>query len=472
MVRVLSQNGLESRMNPEIPEKQAGAAPSIMTVSELNRAVGRLLEISFPLLWVQGEISNFTRAASGHWYFSLKDREAQVRCVMFRGRNQALDWVPREGDHVEARAVVGLYAARGEFQLGVEQLRRAGAGSLYEAFLRVKAKLEAEGLFDAGRKRPIPVFARTLGVVTSLQAAALRDVLSTIRRRAPHVRVIIYPAPVQGRDAGAKLAEAVHRAGVRAECDVLLLVRGGGSIEDLWAFNDETLARTIVACPVPVVSGVGHETDFTIADFAADLRAPTPTAAAELAAPDRGSWQVRVDRQRAQLARLMKRRLSDSVQDLDYLQRRLKSPLQRWRESRARVVELARRLVAGTASRQASASERLRYLQSALARARPAIDARRAQVLELSRRLTERSARRLSASARALELAQARLVLLDPQAALLRGYAIVTDQSGGVVREAGQLSPGQAVGLRLAKGSAQARIERIESAAVTGPSKS
>ena len=250
------------------------AARETLSVSQLNRAVAALLERGLPPLGVVGEISNFTRAASGHWYFTLKDAGAQVRAVMFRGRAQGVGFVPREGDRVEVRALAGLYAARGDFQLTVEAMRRAGAGDLYQRFLQTKERLQREGLFEAERKRALPALPRAVGVVTSPQAAALRDVLTTLRRRAPQVPVILYPSAVQGADAPAGLLAALVAAGARGECDVLLLVRGGGSIEDLWAFNDEALARAIAASPVPVVSGVGHETDFTIADFVADARAP------------------------------------------------------------------------------------------------------------------------------------------------------------------------------------------------------
>ncbi|MEO6354767.1 MAG: exodeoxyribonuclease VII large subunit, partial [Burkholderiaceae bacterium] len=241
------------------------AAAPILSVSALNQAVARMLERGFPLTWVTGEISNFTRAASGHWYFTLKDSAAQVRAVMFRGRAQYADFIPKDGDRVELHTLVTLYAARGDYQLNAEAIRRAGVGNLFEAFQQLKEKLGAEGLFDPARKRPLPLFARTIGIVTSPQAAALRDILSTLQRRAPHVRVLLYPTPVQGEGAGAKIADAIRLASNRGDCDVLLVCRGGGSMEDLWAFNDEAVARAIVDCNMPVIAGVGHETDFTIA---------------------------------------------------------------------------------------------------------------------------------------------------------------------------------------------------------------
>ena len=263
--------------------------PHIISVSELNRLARDVLEQSFPLFWVSGEISNFTRAASGHWYFSLKDESAQVSCVMFRGRNSYLDWSPKEGDKVEARALVTLYEARGSFQLTIEFLQRAGAGALFEAFEKLKTKLQQEGLFDAAFKQAIPAHPKQIGIVTSSDAAALHDVLTTLRRRMPNIPVVIYPTPVQGKGASTQIANAINSAHQRNECDVLIICRGGGSMEDLWQFNEEIVARAIANCKIPTISGVGHETDFTICDFVADVRAPTPTAAAELASPSRES---------------------------------------------------------------------------------------------------------------------------------------------------------------------------------------
>ena len=260
---------------------------AVLSVAELNLQVRQQIERSFPILWVGGEISNFVRATSEHWYFTLKDAKAQVRCAMFRNRNQNAEWIPSNGDAVEVNALVTLYESRGEYQLLVETMRRAGLGALYEKFLKLKSALEKQGLFDAARKRSLPTFPKRIGIITSPAAAALRDVLTTLKRRAPHVSVILYPTAVQGSGAAAEIVQAISSAGARAECAVLILCRGGGSIEDLWSFNEEIVARAIAVCPIPIVSGVGHETDFTIADFVADERAPTPTAAAQRVAPDR-----------------------------------------------------------------------------------------------------------------------------------------------------------------------------------------
>ncbi len=259
---------------------------AVIGVAALNRTARDLLEHALPLMWIRGEVSNFTCAPSGHCYFTLKEAGAQVRCAMFRSRARLLDWQPQNGMQVEVRALVTLFEPRGEFQLNVEAVRRAGLGALYEAFERLKARLAAEGLFDAERKRPLPRFPRAIGIVTSPRAAALRDVLIIIARRMPCIPVLVYPTPVQGTGAGAFIAEAIQAASRRAECDVLIVCRGGGSIEDLWAFNEEIVARAIHACAMPVIAGIGHETDFTIADFVADHRAPTPSAAAETATAD------------------------------------------------------------------------------------------------------------------------------------------------------------------------------------------
>lgn len=317
------------------------AAPPVLTVTALNNQVARLLERSFPLTWIGGEISNFTRASSGHWYFTLKDDAAQVRAVMFRGRAQYAGFVPREGDKVEVRALVTLYGARGDYQINVEAIRRAGVGQLYEAFLRLKEKLSAQGLFDQDRKRALPLFTRSIGIVTSPQAAALRDILTALKRRAPHVNIVLYPAPVQGQFAAEKIAQAIMTASQRAEVDVLLVCRGGGSIEDLWSFNEEVVARAIAACSMPVIAGVGHETDVTIADFAADMRAATPTAAAELAATPRDDWMGSLAADATDLRRAMRRQLSEANQGVDNLSRRLLSPTAQIAHQRLKLRALA-----------------------------------------------------------------------------------------------------------------------------------
>ena len=390
----------------------------ILSVAELLRSVRDTLERRFPLSWVRGELSNLSRAPSGHLYFTLKDASAQVDCVMFRSRAATLDWEPREGVQVELRALPTLYEPRGRFQLTVEGMRRAGLGPLYERFLRLKEKLGAEGLFDPAAKRALPAHPRRIGIVTSLAAAALRDVLTTLSRRNPAIEVIVYPAPVQGEGAADRVATMLARASRRAECDVLLLVRGGGSIEDLWPFNEETVARAIRACRIPVVVGVGHETDFTIADFAADQRAPTPTAAAELASPARAELLGRLADCVRCLAREMLRKIQYASQRLDGSTKRLVHPAARLRANRDLVVQLKGRLAFGVA-------HRLHRCQAHLAR--------------------------LGAT----------LASVDPTAVLARGYSITSDAQGQVVRRAASVVPGERITTRLAEGSIESEVRKV-----------
>ena len=392
------------------------AAP-VLSVSALLRSVRDTLERRFPLAWIAGEISNFRPAASGHWYFTLKDEAAQVDCVMFRSRAAALDWEPAEGMRVEARALVTLYEPRGRFQLNVEHMRRAGLGPLYERFLKLKARLEKEGLFDPAAKRPIPEHPRTIGVVTSLQAAALRDVLTTLHRRNPAIPVIVYPVPVQGEGAAARIAAMLAKAGARAECDVLLLVRGGGSIEDLWQFNEEAVARAIRASKIPVVVGVGHETDVTIADFAADRRAPTPTAAAEMVSPSRAELLARVAELAERATREALRRIEYAMQMVDALAKRLVHPRERLRTSAQLLEQLTVRLVLASA-------RSLDQLEAQLAR--------------------------LKAS----------LASLNPAAVLERGYSLTRDARGEVVVDAARVTEGERLTTTLAKGWLESEVKK------------
>lgn len=436
---------------------------SVITVSALNQAVAQLLERNIPLTWVSGEISNFTRAASGHWYFSLKDHAAQVRAVMFRGRAQYADFVPREGDKVEVRALVSLYAPRGDYQINVEAIRRAGVGNLYEAFLQLKAKLAEEGLFDPARKRPIPGFVRRIGIVTSPQAAALRDVLSTLRRRAPHIEVILYPTPVQGEGAAEKIAQAIATASARQECDVLLVCRGGGSIEDLWAFNFEIVARTIYHCSMPVISGVGHETDFTIADFTADLRAPTPTAAAELAcATTRNDWLEQIHQSQQDLRRSMQRQIASQAQTLDWFTRRLPSPLALIERKREQLQSCMQRLRFASQRPFQNSQSRLAQLQTRLKANAPDIATRRLHLAASQRNLSEAMLRQIASNKLLLEHKQAQLELLNPQRTLERGYAILSDRQGKLIRSSADLQANSVITVRTAKDSAQVGISTVQ----------
>jgi exodeoxyribonuclease VII large subunit len=450
----------ESRMALGSELADSVSARSPLTVSALNRAVAGLLERSFPLVHVQGEVGNLTRAASGHWYFTLKDDIAQVRCVMFRGRNSLLDWAPREGDEVEATAIVSLYEARGEFQLNVEFMRRAGLGRLYEEFLRLKQRLAAEGLFDLELKRPLPRLPMTVGVVTSLQAAALRDVITALERRAPYVRVIVYPVPVQGAGAGAEIATMLARVSGRRDVEVVLLVRGGGSIEDLWAFNEEVVARAIRACTLPVVVGVGHESDITIADFAADVRAPTPTAAAELVAPSADALRESVANQLRHLALQLQARLQAASQRIDFAQRSLATPRAPLAAYDARIALLRTRAAGAIAQATAQAATRLQAQRSRWLQARPSRDpegllGRRSRLVALGNAV-------LTDSAMRLRPLMARLATLDPMAVLRRGYAIALDDTGRAVTRAQDLAVGAPLRLVLSEGAAGVRVESLQ----------
>jgi exodeoxyribonuclease VII large subunit len=433
----------------------------------LNRLAREHLESAFPLCWVAGEISNLTYAASGHVYFSLKDTPAQVRCVMFRTRAQLLGWRLENGQHIEARVLVTLYEARGEFQLNVEAARQAGVGNLYERFLRLKEKLAAEGLFADECKRPLPVFPRCIGIVTSPQAAALRDVLSTLRRRAPQAAIVLYPTPVQGEGAAAQIAAAIRAASERRECEVLIVCRGGGSLEDLWAFNDEDLARAIRACAIPIITGVGHETDFTIADFAADRRAPTPTAAAELAAPERSALIARLLHQRRALHRQVQQSIDQRLQHLDWLAQRLLRPAQEFARRRDHLVNLQRRFDSGLAQAGARGRAALASLTRRLILA-PPDTMRHARRLEaLSPILRGAWQRTMHGRTGDLERLAASLAHLNPDAVLARGYSIVTNEAGVIVRDAGSLEPNDTIAVSFHRGRALATVASVQKGAVT-----
>jgi exodeoxyribonuclease VII large subunit len=433
----------------------------ILSVSELNRLARLALEKALPLCWVGGEISNLTRAASGHWYFTLKDAQAGVRCAMFRNRNQFVDWQPREGDRVELRAQPTLYEARGDYQLIVEAMRRAGAGALFEAFLKLKAKLEQEGLFAPERKRALPPYPRAIGVVTSPQAAALRDVLTTLKRRWPAAVVVLYPSPVQGAEAPAGLRAALGLAASRGECEVLLLVRGGGSLEDLWAFNDEHLARAIAASPIPVISGVGHETDFTIADFVADLRAPTPTGAAQLAAPDREELAQHLDHLNQRQRHARRRHLDALAQRLDSLSRRLRHPAQHLAAQRRHLGHLADRLRLARRAQTERARQKLSRLRERLLAGKPDVTASRERLIRAQAMLARAWANHPDRN-RLLALSS-HLAHLNPQAVLARGYSITRDAQGNVVRDGASLKDGDRLDLTFARGQARVQVTSKDS---------
>ncbi|HTD89041.1 MAG TPA: exodeoxyribonuclease VII large subunit [Burkholderiales bacterium] len=434
----------------------------VISVGELNRLVRAAIEQNLPLLWVAGEISNLRRYDSGHWYFTLKDAAAQVDCVMFRHKAQHMDWQPTDGMKVEVRALATVYEARGKYQLNIEAMRRAGLGALYEAYERLKAKLEAEGLFAETRKREMPQFPRAIGVVTSLQAAALRDVLTTLQRRMPSIPVVLYPTPVQGEGSAAKIMQAIATASTRAEqdqCDVLIVCRGGGSIEDLWSFNEEVVARAIHACSIPVVTGVGHETDFTIADFVADARAPTPTAAAELVSPDRTKLRAQVMQLRGQLTRGTRRALEDHMQKLDYLQRRLMHPGERIAERQRHLVHLANRLTGAYRHADVARVWTVRTAAQRFKTTRPDLRGFERHVTDVGRRLHEAFARGLERAHARLARSESHINALDPQRMLERGYSIAQAANGVVVRDAAALAVGDEIRVTFARGAALTEIK-------------
>ena len=440
------------------------AAPrrDVYTVSRLNREVRSVLERGLGVIWVQGELSNFSQPASGHWYFSLKDRGAQLRCAMFRMQNSLVGFTPRDGAHLLLRGRLSVYEARGEYQLIVEHLEEAGVGALKREFERLKTRLAAEGLFAPERKRALPRFPRRIGVITSPSGAALHDILKILARRFPPAAVLIYPAPVQGAAAVPALVAALASAGARAECDLLILARGGGSLEDLWPFNDERLARAIAASPLPVVSAVGHEIDFTIADFVADVRAPTPSAAAELVVPDRAACLEAVRRMAERLALSMRRELRALQTRVEGARRRLSlaHPGARLVQQTQRLDDLTLRLAGATRARVQRDGLRLAELHRRLTHCSPdrRLAQQRSRHQDLLLRLRHAASGRVAVAAQRLALAQRGLNAVSPLATLARGFAIVTRADGELVTEASKVTPGEAIEARLAHGILSARV--------------
>jgi exodeoxyribonuclease VII large subunit len=440
----------------------ASPGHDVYTVSRLNREARGILERGFGVVWVQGELSNFSQPSSGHWYFSLKDRDAQVRCAMFRVRNATLGFTPKAGQHVIARARVSLYEPRGDYQLIVDHLEEAGLGALQREFERLKAKLAAEGLFASERKRALPRFPRRIGVITSPSGAAIRDVLNILARRYPPAAVLIYPASVQGAAAVPAILEALALASARAECDVLILARGGGSLEDLWAFNDERVARAIRACVIPVVTGIGHEIDFTIADFAADARAPTPSGAAELVAPDRRACLEALARTAERMSVGMRRELRALESRFEHAGARLRQghPGMRLAHQAQRLDDLEQRLAGAVRAVLHVGAHRLSESFTALVQRSPERLAREYQRREeaaegrLERAVTEYLAQRTHR----VDLARRILETASPLATLARGFAIVTRAGGSLVTEASKVAVGEQIEARLARGRLRAKV--------------
>ena len=450
---------------PVNPDDRVRAEPvrDVYSVTRVNREVRVLLERGLGVLWVEGELSNFSQPSSGHWYFSLKDRDAQLRCAMFRMKNSLVGFTPRAGAQVLVRGRISVYEARGEYQLIVEHLEEAGIGALRREFERLKAKLAAEGLFALECKRSLPRFPQRIGVITSPSGAALRDILHILARRYPPARVLIYPAAVQGAAAVPALVAALQTASARAECEVLILARGGGSLEDLWAFNDERVARAIRACRLPVVSGVGHEIDFTIADLAADARAPTPSGAAELVVPDRNACLEVLARTALRLDAGMRRELRANGARFEGTERRLQlaHPGVRLQQQMQRLDDLAQRL--SGAARAGLHRDQMRVAQSItrLVRRSPdrVVREYRARHQGVEARLDHAAKECLSRAQHRLALAQRALNTVSPLATLTRGFAIVTRAaSGALLTDAAAVPAGEEIEARLARGSLRARV--------------
>jgi exodeoxyribonuclease VII large subunit len=391
----------------------------VFSVKEINRLVRELLEQSFPSFWISGEISNFISASSGHWYFSLKDDEAQVRCTMFKNKNMAADWTPKNGEKIEAKCFIGLYESRGEYQLNIDLIRHAGAGLLSEAFNQLKERLLKEGLFETSRKKLMPQFPRSIGVITSPSGAAIEDILTTLKRRSPHIPIFIYPSLVQGKEAPLAIVKAIETANIRMECDVLILARGGGSIEDLWAFNEEIVARAIVASKIPTITGVGHETDTTIADFVSDLRAPTPTGAAELVTSHTVELVKTIQVYKNQLNKVMAGVIRELMQKIDYLEKRLISPRQQIQRQKEQIHQYIQRI------NQSMKNAMIQY---------------RLEVDKLKLNLDH----------------------LSPHAVLSRGYSIITNVDGQIVNNVNQLKLDDKIRIQLNHGQADANISDLK----------
>ena len=391
----------------------------VFSVKEINRLVRELLEQSFPSFWISGEISNFISASSGHWYFSLKDDEAQVRCTMFKNKNMAADWTPKNGEKIEAKCFIGLYEARGEYQLNIDLIRHAGAGLLSEAFNQLKERLLKEGLFETSRKKLIPQFPKSIGVITSPTGAAIEDILTTLKRRSLHIPIFIYPCLVQGKEAPLAIVKAIETANIRMECDVLILARGGGSIEDLWAFNEEIVARAIVASKIPTITGVGHETDTTIADFVSDLRAPTPTGAAELVTSHTVELVKTIQVYKNQLNKVMAGVIRELMQKIDYLEKRLISPRQQIQRQKEQIHQYIQRI------NQSMKNAMILY---------------RLKIDKLKLNLDH----------------------LSPHAVLSRGYSIITNVDGQIVNNVNQLKLDDKIRIQLNHGQADANISDLK----------
>jgi exodeoxyribonuclease VII large subunit len=434
--------------------------PRALSVSELNRQVRHLLEVSFLQAYVEGELSSFARPSSGHWYFTLKDAKSQIRCAMFRSANQRVTNPPKDGDQVLVRGKLTLYESRGDYQIVVESLEPAGLGALQQAFEALKAKLQKEGLFATERKKALPVVPRHIGVVTSATGAAIHDILSVLRKRCPGIPVTLYPTSVQGKEAAGRIVRAIANAQAHGVADVLIIGRGGGSLEDLWPFNEESVARAIADCRLPTVSAVGHEVDFSIADFVADHRAPTPSAAAEHLAPDQSQWARALNQHTLRLHNLANRLLTEQSQKLEALIRRLRDPRRELQTYHQRLDEMETRLLSTVRQHLREASQRQQQQAERLQAQAPARRLREHNhsIHQLSERLHWQTRQLLSRQRQALAHASQTLQVVSPLATLDRGYAIVSTPDLPVLRDASHVKPGDTLSARLGRGSLTATV--------------
>ncbi|MEP3562367.1 MAG: exodeoxyribonuclease VII large subunit [Marinobacter sp.] len=447
-------------MTPAYPDTR----PHALSVSELNRQARRLLETSFMQVWVEGEISGLSRPSSGHWYFSLKDQKCQIRCAMFRGANQHIRTLPREGDQIRIRGKVTLYENRGDFQIIVEHMEPAGLGALQQAFEALKAKLQAEGLFDPTRKQRLPVTPKHIGVVTSPTGAAIHDILTVLARRCPAIPVTIYPTAVQGKAATSEIVNAIERARQHNAADVLIIGRGGGSLEDLWCFNEETVARAIANCHIPTVSAVGHEVDVTIADFVADLRAPTPSAAAEKVSPDQQDWLRRLNEQQVRLGHSAQRLFKRLENQLGHLGARLRDPRRELQDKAQRMDELDMRLNHAMRQKIEQQSLKTHHLTLRLETQSPRkmITSTAEQVGKLNDRMQAAIQHNLRQQQDKLHLQAQTLNVVSPLATLGRGYSIVKNATGDIVRNTSQLSKGDTIRAQFGQGHISATVTEVE----------
>lgn len=437
----------------------------IFSVSQLTSDVRQSLEKNFPLSWVEGEISNLATPASGHIYFSLKDPNAQVRCAMFKMRRRLLDFEPENGMQVLVRAKVGLYEARGDFQLIIEHMEEAGDGAMRREYEALKRRLRNEGLFESDHKQTIPKLPSQIGVITSPTGAAIHDILSVLKRRFPSIPVLIYPVPVQGEFAAKKISKMIKLVNTRNECDVLIITRGGGSLEDLWAFNDEHLAHTIFSSKIPIVSAIGHEVDFSIADFVADVRAPTPSAAAELLSPDRNEILQKLDSLNRRLVSNMQNQLNQNIQRIDWLAQRITSPQQRLEQAALRIKELQKRLLSSQKNQLLQKNKQLQILHSSLLRHTPRqrINAYQQQYTLLKNRLIQSMHTTLQKNNEHLSLLANTLDAVSPLATLGRGYSIARRvDTGELIRDAGAIKKGTEIETRLEKGRLICLVKEIQ----------